>query len=68
MKLYIITADTCEQRYGFEISIFGIYDSLEKLENAIKLLRKEHDSFFFYDVYETTLNEINEIYLGGYYE
>lgn len=66
MKLYVVSADTYEDSWGSMISIFGVYDSLELAENAIKELKKKND--YLYEVNEMTLNEINEIYLGGYYE
>ena len=66
MKLYVISADTYQDSWGSEISIFGIYDSLEAAENAIKELNKKND--YLYEINEMKLNEINEIYLGGYFE
>lgn len=66
MKLYVISADTYEDSWGSMISIFGVCDSLESAENAIKELSKEND--YLYEINEMTLNEINEISLGGYFE
>ena len=66
MKLYVISADTYQDSWGSEISIFGIYNSLEAAENAIKELNKKND--YLYKINEMKLNEINEIYLGGYFE
>lgn len=66
MKLYVISADTYENSYGAEISIFGVYSSLDLAENAIKELSKKND--YLYKIDEIMLNEINEIYLGGYFE
>lgn len=67
MKLYVVSADTYESSYGCDISIFGIYDSQEHAENAIKELEKKNDHIR-YSTDEMTLNETQEVYLGGYYE
>lgn len=41
MKLYVISADTYDDSWGCEISIFGVYNSLELAENAIKEMSKK---------------------------
>lgn len=64
MKLYVISADTYEDSYGATISIFGVYDSLEKAKEAIEELNDR----YLYSINEMELNKTQEIYLGGYYE
>ena len=66
MKVYVVYADTYEDSYGCQISLFGVYDSFEKAEIRIKKLNKETD--ILYGIEELTINEYKEIYLGGYYE
>lgn len=66
MKLYIVSADTYGEWWGAQISFFGVYDSLEKAEKAIEELSKENN--YPFNINEVTLNETNEIYLGGYFE
>lgn len=64
MKLYVISADTYEDSWGSMISIFGVYDSLEKAKVAIEELNDR----YLYSINEMELNKTQEIYLGGYFE
>ena len=65
MKLYVISADTYEDSWGAQISIFGVYDE-EHVHSALEELKKKHDYFFKVD--EINLNERSKTYLGGYFE
>lgn len=63
MKVYILTADTYYGGWGREISLIGVYDSLEKAENA-----KGISIFPLSEINEVDLNEDTNVYLGGYIE
>lgn len=65
MKLYVISANTYEDSWGAQISIFGVYDE-EHVHSALEELEKEYD--YFFETNEVNLNERDETYLGGYFE
>ena len=65
MKLYVISADTYNDSWGSQISMFGVFDE-EHVYDALKELQKEYD--YYFEVNEISLNERNETYLGGYFE
>lgn len=65
-KVYIITANTFLRAYGAEIEIFGAFDSLEKANAAKEELESKYEYKFKID--KLTLNELTQIYLGGYFE
>lgn len=65
-KVYIITANTYPCSYGAEIEIFGVFDSLEKVNAAKTELEKKHQ--YYFSISELPLNELTQIYLGGYFE
>ena len=66
MKVYVIYADTYEDSWGCQISLFGVYDSYEKAEVKAKELSEE--TGLWYQIEEFVMNECKEVYLGGYYE
>lgn len=65
MKLYVISADTYNDSWGSQISIFGVFDE-EHVYDALEELQKEYN--YYFEVNEISLNERNETYLGGYFE
>lgn len=65
MKLYVISANTYEDSWGAQISIFGVFDD-EHVHSALEELEKKYN--YFFEVNEINLNERNETYLGGYFE
>lgn len=65
MKLYVISADTYNDSWGSQISIFGVYDE-DHVDIALKGLQEKYD--YYFEVNEISLNECNETYLGGYFE
>ena len=65
-KVYIITANTFLRAYGAEIEIFGTFDSLEKANVAKEELESKYE--YRFKISELPLNELTQIYLGGYYE
>lgn len=65
MKLYVISADTYNDSWGSQISIFGVFDE-EHVYDALEELQKEYD--YYFEVNEISLNERNETYLGGYFD
>lgn len=67
MELYILWADTHEDSYGTDISLFAVCESEEKLEEAVNTLR-EKGLKYHYSSEKMELNKIKEIYLGGYTE
>lgn len=65
MKLYVISADTYDDSYGSQISIFGVYDK-DHVDIALKGLQEKYD--YYFEVNEVNLNECKDIYLGSYFE
>ena len=65
MKLYVISADTYNDSWGSQISMFGVFDE-EHIYDALEELQKEYD--YYFEVKEISLNKRNETYLGGYCE
>lgn len=63
MKVYVLTADTYYGGWGGEISLIGVYDSLEKAENA-----KKKSKYPLSEINEVDLNKDTSVYLGGYIE
>lgn len=66
MKVFVVYADTYDDSWGCQISLFGIYDSYERAEAIVEELIKENR--LYYQIEELTMNECKETYLGGYYE
>lgn len=65
MKVYVVTADTYNDDYGTDISLFGIFTTQSKAEQRkLDLSKLGYDV----DINETTINKNCEIYLGGYIE
>lgn len=65
MKVYVVTADTYNDNYGTEISLFGIFTTKRKAEQRKYDLEKlGYDA----DINETYVDKKCEIYLGGYIE
>lgn len=65
MKLYVVTYDGCDENWGTDIYLYGIYDSKEKAEKASAKIITYHG-----EINEIELNDNNNqrIYLGGYHE
>ena len=66
MKVYLLTANTLSDEYdgwGCEITLFGVYDSLEKAEKA-----KKKSKYPLPKINEAELNKKAGVYLGGYIE
>ena len=66
MNLYVVSADTYNGDWGFEITLLGIYDSLEKAEERAKELENKNN--FKCEIVEIVMNEKEEKYIGGYIE
>lgn len=65
MKLYVVSANTYEDSWCAEISIFGVFDD-EHVHSALEELRKKYN--YFFEVDEINLNERRKTYLGGYFK
>lgn len=65
MKVYVVTADTYNDNYGTEISLFGIFTTQRKAEQRKYDLAKIG---YDVDINETDVDKKCEIYLGGYIE
>ena len=63
MKLYIATYDDYEDLWGASICSLGVFDSYDKAEKALK-----NNGIEVFQIDEFNLNEITELYLGGYIE
>ena len=65
MKVYIVTADTCNDYYGTDISLFGIFTTkIKAKQRKLDLSKLGYDV----DINETTIDKNCEIFLGGYVE
>ena len=67
MKIYIVYADTYTESYGSEVSLLLVTSSPRRAITKCKELETEHPDWFI-QVAETSLDEVNQIYLGGYCE
>lgn len=65
MKVYVVTADTYNDDYGTDISLFGIFTTQRKAEQRKSDLAKLG---YGVNINETTIDKKCEIYLGGYIE
>ena len=66
MDLYVVTANTYEDSYGSEITLFGVFDTEEKAKQRVENLARKNE--FAFRITEVKMNKgVNE-YLGGYYE
>ena len=66
MKVYVIWADTYNDKLGCEVSLFGVYDSEEKAKESIKELKIKRN--LPYHIEELIMNKKEKVYLDGYYE
>lgn len=64
--VYVVTADTYEDSYGAEITLFGVFDTEEKAKQRVENLARKNK--FAFRITEVNLNKGVEEYLGGYYE
>ena len=61
MKVYVLTGDTCNEPWGSEISLFGVFSTKEE---AQRLADKTQC-----DISIVNIDEVEEPkYLGGYVE
>lgn len=65
MKLYVISADTHDDSWGSQISMFGVLDE-EHVYDALEELQQKYN--YNFEVNKVNLNECTETYLGGYFE
>ena len=63
MKLYITTYDDYDDQWGASICSLGVFDSYDKAEKTLK-----NNGIEVFQIDEVNLNEITNLYLGGYIE
>ena len=63
MKLYITTYDDYDDQWGTSICSLGVFDSYDNAEKALK-----NNGIEVFQIDEVDLNEITNLYLGGYIE
>lgn len=63
-KVYILSADTYEECWGCEITIFGVFTTKRKAQKIKAKLEKEYSYIFQID--EFNLDELDECYIGGF--
>ena len=63
MKLYIATYDDYDDQWGASICSLGVFDSYDNAEKALK-----NNGIEVFQIDEVDLNEITNLYLGGYIE
>lgn len=61
MKLYIATYDSYDDQWGASICSLGVFDTYDKAEKALK-----NNEIEVFQIDEVDLNEIANLYLGGY--
>ena len=64
MKVYVLTADTYNEKWGSEISLFGVFSTKEKAEKQSSEMKLDYPTISVVNIDE---NE-KPSYLGGYYE
>ena len=61
-KVFIVTYNGYEQACGAEIYLYGVFDSMDKIPEAVK-------SDISYDIAAINVNQSDiQTYLGGYFE
>jgi len=65
-KVYLLSADTYEECFGCEITVFGIFTTKRKAQRMKAKLEKEYTYIFNID--EFNLDELAEVYIGGFIE
>lgn len=65
-KVYLLSADTYEECWGCEITVFGIFTTKRKAQRMKAKLEKEYTYIFNID--EFNLDELAEVYIGGFIE
>lgn len=64
MKVYVLTADTYDERYGSSIELFGVFTTEEKAKKQASEMELD-----CYDISPMNIDENEEpSYLGGYIE
>lgn len=63
-KVYILSADTYEECWGCEITVFGVFTTKRKAQKIKAKLEKEYSYIFQID--EFNLDELDEVYIGGF--
>lgn len=63
-KVYILSADTYEECFGCEITVFGVFTTKRKAQKMKAKLEKEYSYIFQID--EFNLDELAEVYIGGF--
>ena len=63
MKLYITTYDDYDDQWGISICSLGVFDTYDKAEKVLK-----NNGIEVFQIDEVDLNEITNLYLGGYIE
>lgn len=65
-KVYLLSADTYEECFGCKITVFGIFTTKRKAQRMKAKLEKEYTYIFNID--EFNLDELAEVYIGGFIE
>ena len=65
-KVYLLSADTYEDCFGCEITVFGIFTTKRKAQRMKAKLEKEYNYIFNID--EFNLDELADVYIGGFIE
>ncbi|MUV47227.1 hypothetical protein GII02_07310 [Lactococcus lactis] len=64
MKVYVLTADTCDENWGSSIVLFGVFSTEEKAHKQANEMELD-----CYDISPMNIDENEEpSYLGGYIE
>ena len=63
--IYIVTADTYQDSYGAEISLFLVTDQKQKADEKLVELNAKG---YYPKIRTVNLDEDTDIYLGGYIE
>lgn len=63
-KVYLLSADTYEECFGCEITVFGIFTTKRKAQRMKAKLEKEYTYIFNID--EFNLDELADVYIGGF--
>lgn len=63
-KVYLLSADTYEDCFGCEITVFGVFTTKRKAQKMKAKLEKEYSYIFQID--EFNLDELADVYIGGF--
>lgn len=64
--VYIVYGDTYEEPYGSEITLFGIFTTIDGAQHCLQEILKQYGDIG--NIEEIEMDKVIDKYLGGYWE